>query len=279
MIIPLSNEQKPIFNWFMAYSYMLAPNDEKLRSQIYNYRMLQYVLGKPARAKKFFSNEQNEMMIAEFRQILLNQSLRQEILKLRRYVKRIGEIVRFLNTMELLEIEDPSINKADYLSKIGFKKREAARGGGRTGQLAYGRKTNKKYRNHFNKVLHLCAAYSMMSPDNSKIKVPKSQRIQYFFAKAHKYREFLLSFEFSRQLNKEEYREYIRNYGHALQVDKKDSEDKKDELLSGPLCSFPDAFEFPETTVCFETAKFLGKVKERLSGYSSDWDEKPSQNK
>jgi hypothetical protein len=255
-IIPLDADQSLFFNWFLAYSYMLAPEDPKLQSNIFHYRLLQHVLENPARTRNFFNKKKNEGYVRAFRKALLSKTVKAEITKRKKRVKRIGEVVRFLNAMKLLEIDDPSINKAYYLSKKGFQKREEERGGGRKNQMTFSSKTLKKGMKDFNAVLHLCAAYSAINPDGKKVKGPKTKKIRLFLSKSEQFREFLLSFEYTRQasekLNKGEYH----------------------ELLIGPLYDIPEDFEFEEVATESETSKFVNKMEKLLPGFSYDWEKK-----
>lgn len=251
-VMSLSAQQRPIFNWLVAFSYMLAPDDAEMQEKIYHFRVLQYALGRSDRVGKFFSKAKSREMIPKIREALYAQEwIRNEILTRRKYARRIGEIARFLRAMVLLEEPEPSLNKAYYLSKIGFKRRDSKQDGKK---YSFSTRMYDKKLKEFNSALHLCAAYSQISPDNSRIEVPKSQRIQYFFAKTNSFRAFVGPFEYSRQGRNERDR-------HSL--------------VTGELYVVPEGFSCVETSIDFETAQFLEKVKRCLKGFSYDWGEKP----
>lgn len=253
-MIPLDNAQSTYTNWFLAFSYMLAPEDSQMQSNIFHYRLLQHVLETPMRARQFFDKKKNENTVRLFRKALLNRTLRANIVARKKKAKRLGEIVRMLDAMKILGVEEPSINKAYFLSKKGFEKMEAKRGGGRKNQLAFSSKTYEKEKKYFNSVLHLCAAYSMIDPDSRKIKGPKTHKIWSFFANTKGFREFLLSFEYSRQ------------------ADKTVNKGEYHSILNGPLYEFPAEFECKDSIINIDPSKFLAKVNRLIPEFTHDWE-------
>ncbi|MEZ7198812.1 hypothetical protein [Pseudodesulfovibrio karagichevae] len=267
-IIPLDNEQSAYFNWFLAFSYMLAPEDPKLQSNIFHHRLLQHVLANPTRARQFFRKKENSEVVRHVRRALMSKTVKTEMSKRKIKAKRIGEIVRFLNAMRLLEIDDPGVNKAYFLSNRGFKKLEEKKGR----KMTYSRKTFSREVDKFNSVLHLCAAYSRIDPDGKKIKGPKIHKIGWFFGTSQKFREFLLPFKYTRQLNAEDRREQQYSFTNILQIDDQRKREVK-KLITKPLLGFPENFVFPEVTIDIESAKFIGKVERLVKDYSSKWED------
>lgn len=239
----------------MAYSYMLEPHDPKERDLIYHYRLLLDVLETPARAKAFFKKKKSKQTVRIFRKVLRDKTLKARIRKRKKKAKRVGELIRFLNAMKLLNVEEPSINKAFYLSKKGFCEREKERGLRGVNSLAYSSTIYKKEMKHFNSVLHLCAAYSMVDPDRKKVEGSRTQKIQGFFAKSKKYLEF------------------VRSFNYARQADEKNAEQISYLLKETPY-AFPESFACEDTTIEIESAKFLAKVEKLLPGFTHDWEDK-----
>ncbi|ADU64208.1 MAG: hypothetical protein KUA35_11920 [Pseudodesulfovibrio sp.] len=253
MVIPV-NEKRLLFKWYLAFSYMLAPYDAEMQKNIFHFRMLKYAFGNPDRTNKHFGKASNCELAARYRKILIaRNSINDEILSRKTYARRTGEIIRFLNAMTLIEANDPSLNKAFYLLKEGFKGRENSKKGK---QQSFSTRTYDKCMKNYNPVLHLCAAYSYTNPDNSRHEGTQSERIRNFFSKSVCYHNFIEQYEYSRQ-----------------------GRNKRDihYLVSNGLYTFQHDFLCENTSVADETAEFLERVKSYLKGFTHDW-EKPVRN-
>jgi len=255
-IIPANNNQSPHYNWFLTFSYMLAPNDPEMQSAIFHYRLLRYVLNSPLRASEFFNAEENKETARLFRKAIMRKNLKNEIAERKKKVRRLGEMVRFLSLMHIMNTPDPSFNKAAYLSRVGFEKRDNERVKMKKSTFAYSKKQYREEKKKYNDVLHLCAAYSTVDPDRKKIKGSKAKKIKIFFSKTPIFHKFLTAFEFARQANK------VNNRGAY------------NPFLKDSLYNFPKEFEYDKEVVQIEPVKFINKMNKYLPNYTSDWEEK-----